>query len=483
MLSGELPGAEARCRSAVIPFNIHDPTFNVSHSGKMPKTEGFAAADSAWWRMEDPTNLMMITGVLTFDRAPDFGQASAALKTRLADRWDRFRMRVVEGGLPLIGGIRWEEDPEFTMAYHLQRTRLDEPGDRDALQRRVSELMSMPLDYERPLWQMHYVENYEHGGAIIVRLHHCIADGMALVEVLLSLDEKRGRKQPRRKTRLPAINGRTHSALEPVLNLTGQVLAPFRTTLGIMGVLTKLAAMGADVDSVFRGPLGRKKVAVWSDPIPLETIKRVGKKLGGTVNDVLLSTVAGALRIYMDGRGRDLEHGETLRAVVPVNLRRADEPLTLGNRFGTVFLTLPVGTWDPVERLHALKHHMDRLKRSPEAAVIFGLLQLLGKTAERLLVAVVNLLGRNATAVMTNVPGPSEPVTFLGQPIRSLMFWVPQSGKLGLGVSVLSYCGQVRIGVATDAGLVPDPERIIEAYHQALAALLERADESPAPVA
>jgi diacylglycerol O-acyltransferase / wax synthase len=441
------------------------------------KTESFAAADSAWWRMEHPASLMMITGVLTFDGTLDFERASRTLKRKLADRWDRFRMCVVQGGLPLVGGVQWVEDEEFSMDYHFQRTRLDEPGDQPALQRRVSELMSTPLDYARPLWQMHYVENYQHGSAVIVRLHHCIADGMALVQVLLSLDDK-PRRKPSRSSKPGRANNRNHSSIEALLNLPGQVLAPVRTTLGIAGVLGKLAAMGADPETVFRGPLGVRKVAIWSDPIPLDKVKFIGRQLGGTVNDVLLSTMAGALRIYMDGRGRDLEHGDSLRAVVPVNLRREGEPLSLGNRFGMVFLTLPVGTWDPVERLHVLKHHMDRLKRSPEAAVIFGLLQILGKTAERLLIAVVNLLGRNATAVMTNVPGPSEPVNFLGLPIRSLMFWVPQSGKLGLGVSVLSYCGQVRIGVATDAGLVPDPERIIEAYQQALGALLERAEET-----
>jgi diacylglycerol O-acyltransferase / wax synthase len=439
-----------------------------------PKTESFTAPDAAWWRMEDPTNLMMITGVLTFEHALDFERAREALKQKLADRYDRFRMAVVEGGLPLIGGLQWVEDEDFSMDYHFQRISLEEPGDMPQLQQLVSEMMSTPLDYSRPLWQFHYVDNYQHGSAVITRLHHCIADGMALVQVLLGLDDEPHTEPP------PAPkdeDSRNHSAFESILNIPGQMLAPFRTTFGITTVLTRLAAMGADPETVFRGELGRKKVAVWSDPIPLDKIKFIGKQLGGTVNDVLLSTVAGALRIYMDQRGRDIEHGESLRAAVPVNLRDPREPLTLGNRFGLVFLTLPVGTWDPVERLHALKRNMDRLKRSPEAAVMFGLLQLLGKTAVRLLMAVVNLLGRNATAVMTNVPGPREPVYFLGNKIRSLMFWVPQAGKLGLGVSVLSYMGQVRIGIATDAGLVPDPERIIDAYQRALASLLERAEE------
>jgi diacylglycerol O-acyltransferase / wax synthase len=442
----------------------------------MPKTETFTAPDAAWWRMEDPTNLMMITGVLTFEHRLDFEQVRDALKRKLVDPYDRFRMKVVSTGLPLIGGLQWVEDEEFSMEHHFQRISLEAPGDMPQLQDLVSEMMSTPLDYRRPLWQFHYVDNYLHGSAVITRLHHCIADGMALVQVLLGLDDVPHEEKP--------VTSRRAESDEPgglfgaVMNLPGQVLAPFRTTVGIAGVLAKLAAMGADPETVFRGPLGRRKIAVWSDPIPLDKVKFVGRQLGGTVNDVLLSTVAGALRIYMDSRGRDLEHGESLRAVVPVNLRDPREPITLGNRFGMVFLTLPVGTWDPVERLHTLKHHMDRLKRSPEAAVIFGLLQLLGKTAERLLIAVVNLLGRNASAVMTNVPGPREPITFVGEKIRSLMFWVPQAGKMGLGVSVLSYNGHVRIGVATDAGLVPDPEQIVVAFHHALDSLLERAEEA-----
>jgi diacylglycerol O-acyltransferase / wax synthase len=444
-----------------------------------PKTESFTAPDAVWWRMEDPTNLMMITGVLTFEQPLDNARLRATFQSRMADQFDRFRMRVVEAGLPLIGGLQWVEDENFSMDYHLQTISLREPGDMEALQELVSELMSTPLDYSRPLWQMHYVDNYQHGSAVIARLHHCIADGMALVQVLLNLDDapSTGTGTPNGG---PRTTGDQYTWLQSILNLPGRVLAPFRTTMDVSLVLGRLAAMGADPDTILRGPLGRKKVAVWSDPIPLEKIKFIGKQLGGTVNDVLLSTMAGALRIYMDQRGRDLEHGESLRAIIPVNLRRSGEPLKLGNKFGLVFLTLPVGTWDPVERLHTLKHHMDRLKRSPEAVVLFGLMQILGRTAERLLIAVVNLLGRNATAVMTNVPGPREPIYFCGQKIRSIMFWVPQSGRLGLGVSILSYTGQVRVGVATDAGLVPDPERIIGAYQRALSDVLERAEEATA---
>jgi hypothetical protein len=161
-----------------------------------------------------------------------------------------------------------------------------------------------------------------------------------------------------------------------------------------------------------------------------------------------------------------------------VNLRRADDLATLGNKFGMVFLPLPVGEPDAIERLRATKRAMDRIKKSPEAVLIFGILRALGRTTTAALIAAVNLLGRKATAVMTNVPGPRERICFQGVPIDDIMFWVPQSGRLGLGVSILSYAGQVRIGVAADARLIPDPEAIVRAFHHALDELLARAPAS-----
>lgn len=223
------------------------------------------------------------------------------------------------------------------------------------------------------------------------------------------------------------------------------------------------------------------KRAAWSEPIPLERVRALGRATGGTINDVLMAAVAGALRRYLAGRGDRLD-GVALRAVVPVNLRAAREAPTLGNKFGLVFLRLPVGEADPLARAAATRDSMDAIKRSPEAVVVFGLLRAFGRTTTALLVTAVTVLARRASAVVTNVPGPRGRLRFAGSTIDGVMFWVPQSGRLGLGVSVLSYAGEVRVGVATDERLVPDPGALVALFHAALDELLAAtapADASP----
>ena len=229
------------------------------------------------------------------------------------------------------------------------------------------------------------------------------------------------------------------------------------------GVLARLAAMPADPPTVFRGSLCTRKAAAWSEILPLDGIKAYSKRVGATINDVLLTAVAGALRNYVLRRGHDPD-GLDIRAVVPVNLRPDHEIGELGNRFGLVFLALPIGVSDRQERLRVLKQRMDAIKRSSEAIVTYAVLNGIGMTSPAIESAAVQFFGSKATAVMTNVPGPRETLYLAGTPVRSLMFWVPQSARLGLGVSILSYDGQVRIGVASDTGLVPDPESIVAEF-------------------
>jgi hypothetical protein len=164
--------------------------------------------------------------------------------------------------------------------------------------------------------------------------------------------------------------------------------------------------------------------------------------------------------------------GLDIRAVVPVNLRPESDVVKLGNRFGLVFLALPVGIADRRQRLRELKRRMDAIKASSEPMVIYGLLNAVGLTGPRIESVALQLFGSKATAVMTNVPGPREELYLAGKAMRSMMFWVPQSARLGLGVSILSYAGQVRLGVATDSGLVPDPESIIEAFQSEMSAMM-----------
>jgi len=443
--------------------------------------EALSNVDAAWLRMEDPTNLMTITGVMSFSERLDFAQLKGLIEDRLLC-YDRFRQRVEEARLPL-GRPRWVEDKHFNLRFHLQRVALPEPGDKDELQALVSTLMSTPLDDSKPLWQIQYVENYLDGSALVARLHHCIADGIALVRVLLGMtdDSPAGSATARRQRRrrrplgegvwLPEVfDDAVRSVRKLTGSVTGQVMEaladPNRALslagqgLQAAGVVARLTAMPPDADTVFRGPLVTVKRCAWSDVLPLEEVKSFGKSVGATVNDVLLAGVAGALRRYAERRGNEMD-GVDIRAVIPVNLRPEDEAGELGNRFGLVFLTLPTGVADPTERMSVLKRRMDELKTSSEAMVTYAILNALGMTSPDVESLAVQFFGSKATAVMTNVPGPRREIYLAGRPLRSMMFWVPQSARLGIGVSILSYAGQVRLGVATDTGLIPDPQTII----------------------
>jgi diacylglycerol O-acyltransferase / wax synthase len=469
-----------------------------------PIAEPLSAVDTAWLHMEDPTNLMMVTGVFVFERPLDFGQVAELLRDRLLSI-PRFTQRVVEPRMP-FAGPRWETDPHFDLRSHFHRVSLRPPGDAAALRELVSDLMSTPLDYSKPLWQYHLIEGLGSGCAILCRIHHSIGDGIALVRVVLSMmdggagHDPAGPHEPHGWERLgpllrPAAKAisRTLEVTEALMHEGTEALAhPERllemASRGASGVdaLARLLLMEADPATPFKGPLGTFKRAAWSRPLPLDEVKAVGKALGATVNDVLLSAVTGALRRYLETHGFP-PAGVEFRAIVPVNLRRKDEEHELGNRFGLVFLALPVGIENPVERLFELKERMDEIKRSPEAVVAFGLLGAVGSAPAEIEHLVVNLFGQRGTAVMTNVAGPRQPISLAAVPVTSLMFWVPQSGRLGMGVSILSYAGGVTLGVATDAGLVPDPEAILDGFQDefdVLAALARReAEAGPLPKA
>jgi WS/DGAT/MGAT family acyltransferase len=403
--------------------------------------------------MEDPANLMTVVGVMTFREALDL----AALRRLLEDRLlvhDRFRQRVVETP-GRLGKPHWRDVEHFALDDHLHQVSLPAPADEHALQEFVGDVMSTPLDRTRPLWHFYYVGNYGPGSAVVARLHHCLGDGVALVHLMLGLADSAEGEAPSPQGGVPHWSA----------GLTGFA----RAAGGAMGALGKLVGVGLfrDPDTPLKGELGGRKCVTWSRPIPLAQVKELGRALGATVNDVLCAAVTGALRTYLQ-RYQTVNSTLTVRAVVPVNVRPPHEPPSLGNKFGLVFLPLPVGAQRAVDRLRQLKRQMDGIKRSGEAAVVYGLLRLLGSTAAALEMGVVNLLGRHSSAVMTNVPGPREPLSLCGRPIEDLIFWVPRSGRLALGVSMLSYAGAVRLGVAADRQVIGDPEAIVEGFHQAL---------------
>jgi diacylglycerol O-acyltransferase len=451
--------------------------------------ERMSGVDTAWLRMDRPSNLMMIVGIDVFDRPVEYARLRAVVSERLL-AFDRFRQRVEYDP---AGAAWWVHDDRFDLAFHLQHHRLAGEGTDADLQRFAAELASTPLDPERPLWQFHLVDNYRGTSAMVARIHHCIADGIALVRVMLSLTDDPAetpvRGRPRRPAHAEADDGSMLSNpwkpfLQPLtagavraIEATGTVVSQSMRLAGhpdrlvdyahtggrVLADAARLALMSSDTPTCLKGKPGVAKGVAWNEPLPLDDVKVVCRALGASVNDVLLSCVAGAVRTYLRGRGEDTL-GCELRAMVPINLRPADEPLELGNRFGLVPLLLPVGMANPLARLQELRRRMEALKGGYQAVLAYGLLGAVGWAPKLLQDPILDFLASKATAVMTNVPGPREPLSLAGRTLSRMMFWVPQSSDIGLGVSILSYAGGVQFGVIADRKLCPEPQRLIDAF-------------------
>jgi WS/DGAT/MGAT family acyltransferase len=424
-------------------------------------------------------------------------------------RFDRFRERPVERD----GAAYWEPATPFRLADHVHVTRLPGDAGERELQAFVSQLMATPLSPDRPRWQFHLVTNYQGGSALIARVHHCYADGIALVRVMLSMTDDGPDGSPAmpfaarnaRRARDVEPDVETDDPLDPLFAPLGNVMERARrigATLiekgaavwndparavalaqqgsALTAEIARLTSMGQDSPTRFKGTVGEAKRVAWADPLSLDEVKAVGKALRASVNDVLLACVAGALRDYLVEHGDPVD-GVTVRALVPVNLRPLEQAWKLGNRFGLVFLELPLGAANPVERLYAVRANMRALKDSYQPLVALGLLAAMGAGPRALQESLLVTLARNATAVMTNVPGPAQPLYLAGSRIDRLMFWVPQSGDIGMGVSILSYGGMVQFGLVTDRGLCPDPERIVARFGDEFEKLLLTTLMSPWP--
>jgi len=238
----------------------------------------------------------------------------------------------------------------------------------------------------------------------------------------------------------------------------------------MVGDLAALALMPDDSHTSLKGLPGKTKRVAWCPPLPLAEVKAVGKALNCSINDVLLSCVAGAIGEYLKANG-ELTAGKEIRAMVPVNLRPLDQAYKLGNQFGLAPVVLPVGMDNPVERLYEVRRRMGGLKGSMQPLLAFGLLAVAGLLIKPAQDAMLSLFSKKTTAVMTNVPGPREKLKICGSTIEESLFWVPQSGTVGLGVSILSYGGGVQFGVVSDATLCPDPQRIIDLFEPEFAKL------------
>jgi WS/DGAT/MGAT family acyltransferase len=225
------------------------------------------------------------------------------------------------------------------------------------------------------------------------------------------------------------------------------------------------------------GKLGIPKRAAWSETISLDSVKVIRQRLGGTVNDVLLAALSGALRRYLLSCGEGV-NGVELHAAVPVSLRSPGSTATAGSEVGAILLPLPVCLADPATRLRVISKRMDHHKNSLEAPIVSAGLNVLGALPAAVESPLVSYFSSRLTAVVTNVVGPRERLYLAGAPVDSFMAWVPKTGGVGLGVSFLSYAGEVRVGIISDAGLVPDPEAIVAGFQAEFDALLAQAQEA-----
>jgi WS/DGAT/MGAT family acyltransferase len=448
------------------------------------------APDAAWLHMDRPTNPMVVNSVIWFDQPLDWGRAREVFAHRIVDRFPRFRRRVSD---PLGRTPRFEDDPEFDIEQHMHRLALPAPGDQDALQELVSDLITPPLDPTRPLWHVYLIEGYGEGCAVLFRIHHCIADGIALARVMLSLTDSEA-NAPIAGAFTPAGRG----GASPLSMITGPAAATFSATRRVAGTvvhegmeslthpghlaelagvaardtgtLAKLLAAPADAQTVLRSALHGTRRVAWSTPFPLERIRTAAHRGDGKINDLLVTAVTGALRTELKRHGAV---PDDIRIMVPFNLRPLDQPLPrdLGNDFALILLALPVGIEDRAERLREVKRRMDAIKDSHEGPISFGILSAIGMTPPQVEDRLIGFFTEKASAVVTNVPGPRETVYLAGTPVRGVLVWAPCSGSIGMTVSIFSYAGEVTVGFMVDTALLPNPQPLVGAFDAELRAL------------
>ena len=474
------------------------------------RAEQMDPADVAWLHMDRPTNLMVVNTVLWFDAPVDQASVLQLFEERVVSRFRRFRQRAADPALTLApwAAPEWVDDAGFALADHVSRTRLPAPGDQGALQRTASDLAGRPLRKDRPLWELHLLDGYGDGGALLLRTHHAIADGAALMQVLLSLTdpldagEHTGVLPVHDDTAgpppLPGPGGRTAglaiAAARRAGSAAGDLSAVLRAALADPRKAAELAGSARADAAMLRklgfgltagrnrlqGPLVPGKQRTWTRPVPVQAVQAAGAATGSTVNDLMLTAITSALRRYL------LEH-DSLAAevivIVPVNLRPAGAslPAGLGNEFGLVFVRLPTGETDQGRRRARVKAQMDQVKSSREGVFVYTMLQWMGQLPAAVQNAWVDAFAGKATAIVTNVTGPRHRVQLAGTPVAGMMGWVPVTGPLGLGLSIVSYAGQLSVGLASDAHLLPDQDRLLALLDDEVGALHTTAASSGPP--
>ncbi len=420
-------------------------------------SERMRRVDAAWLHMDRPENPADIVSMFTFDEAIDPARVHQIVSERLLTHHPRFRQRIAEASLGAAPLWEWHEG--FDVARHFFRRELP-LGDREALARLLGEISSKPLDPTLPLWRV-TVANAGRRSAVITKLHHCMGDGFALVSLFLALSDEGAAEPPlprRQHTFRDLRTLRAPAALLAALRDPARALAVAREAVDVGRSLTRMTLLPNGASAVLARRLSGVRRIAWTRPIKLERLQAAAHATGATVNELLMAALSGALRDVLAAAGEPVD-GITLRALVPVNMRddRSAAVRALGNHFGLVFLDMPVGLTSPAARLQAVRENAATVRGSPDTLVAFAVLGALGLMPRALEKLGADFFSRKASLVVTNVAGPQQPLHFLGHAVDRMLFWVPHPGKLGLGVSLMSYAGSVTIGVRADVAVLPDP--------------------------
>jgi diacylglycerol O-acyltransferase len=446
--------------------------------------ERLSAVDATFLDIEDENCPMHVGAVAIFEPGPlsrpeggfDIERFSSFVESAMVPR---YRQRVAR--VPLAGFPIWVDDPRFNLHYHVRHLSLPHPGDDRLLKRLAGHVMSLPLDRSKPLWELWVVEGLAEGRfAIITKTHHCMIDGVGNADLMsasmrlsASATVRRAEKwQPRPAPgpvdlALGELGHRVSQTIGAVRAVLDAVRRPRRSLKSLGDALGGLGeALGSSMHRTSPTPLnvdiGPHRRFDWLR-YELDDVKEVKNRLGGTVNDVILANVAGALRRFLMQRGEDVDALD-FRALIPVNIRTADEAGAFGNRVTTVAAALPLDEPDPARRLARIVETTREVKRSRqsqgietiEAVSEWGLTRLFTQLSR------VAALSRPFNVVVTNVPGPQVEAYLLGSPLREVYPLVPLFKNQALGIALFSYDGGLFWGLNADWDAVPDLHDLVD---------------------
>lgn len=477
-------------------------------------------ADAMWLYSEWDRNPQTVSALLWLDREIDPNRLRQIIQVRMVDKYPVFHQRIRRSRNPLFMPL-WTDDTEFSLDNHFEVVQLPEPGDKATLEALVSEQRSQLLDHSKPLWKIFLIQGYQNNGtatsAIHARVQHCIADGWALVRLVLSLADETSAARPPKVVDRPRARRRdlARKATAPISRTVGSVRSlarfgqsddddtgfpaidprrflEFSTSVPIelarqwgraASVAETVAQVNADaVDfvlaprpgkTILHGDVSGQKKVTWMEPMPLAPIKQAGRPLGATINDVLLGCLTDALRRYL--QEKDALNVTELFTAMPISLRRPDAPLprNLGNRFGLIPVLLPVGIEDPVEQVRSIKAQIDEIKQSQLPIVSFGLMSasaLVTPEVERL---IHRINQDHSIGVTTNVPGPRAPIDVAGGRVLGAWGMGGLSGQMNLSFGIFSLAGELNFSVHSDTAITSDPERIRDLFEESARRIVE----------